>query len=191
MAVIFLASTSLWSAESDARQADHPFGERVEVEQLHHARMVINAPSTRQFDPTRRTQIILYALPNSNTIEQTIGCRADAGQDWHFDIQHIAAQTRLLREIEPKLNIVVCYLEADGLSWPAWRQKWPASPALSRQIVQRVLEHAPGTDKRLTLAAHSGGGSFIWAYLDAGDAIQESVQRIALLDANYSYSDER
>ncbi|HWP40678.1 MAG TPA: hypothetical protein VNL70_07105, partial [Tepidisphaeraceae bacterium] len=96
----------------------------------------------------------------------------------------------LLREIQPDINIVVAYLEAEGLSWPAWRQKRAASPVLIREMVDQVIARAPGRDKRLTLAAHSGGGSFIWAYLDGGDVIQETIERIILLDANYSYSDE-
>ncbi|WP_428939749.1 hypothetical protein [Fontivita pretiosa] len=190
LAVMLLARTSSWSAEADSRRADNPFGEQVAVWRLHEARIVINAPPAERFGQARPTRIVLYALPNGNTIEQTIGCRANPQQDWHFDIQHIGAQTRLLREIQPDINIVVAYLEAEGLSWPAWRQKRAASPGLIREMVEQVIARAPGRDKRLTLAAHSGGGSFIWAYLDGGDAIQEMIERIVLLDANYSYSDE-
>jgi hypothetical protein len=37
---------------------------------------------------------------------------------------------------------------------------------------------------------HSGGGAFIWAFIDASDSIPDYVDRIALLDANYSFDDE-
>jgi len=35
--------------------------------------------------------IILYALPNGNTTEHTMGKKKVEGDDWHFDIQHIKA----------------------------------------------------------------------------------------------------
>src|SRR5205823_4762138 len=43
--------------------------------------------------------LILYALPNGNTAEQTIGKVIKPGEDWHYDIQHIAAQIRFLRQV--------------------------------------------------------------------------------------------
>ena len=42
-------------------------------------------------------ELVVYALPNGNTLEQTLGRKLRNGDDWHFDIQHIAAQTRFLR----------------------------------------------------------------------------------------------
>jgi len=45
-------------------------------------------------------------------------------------------------------------------------------------------EHGP---HRLT--GHSGGGSFLFGYIDAADDIPAAVDRIVFLDANYSYSD--
>lgn len=142
------------------------------------------------FDPARPTQLIFYLLPNGNTIEWTIGCQRGPGLDWHYDIQHIGAQTRALREISPDQNIVVVYLEADGRSWPTWRQKRPDNPKLIRQIVDQVADLVPGSSKSITLAAHSGGGSFITGFINGGDSIPDSIGRIIYLDANYSYSDD-
>ena len=42
---------------------------------------------------------------------------------------------------------------------------------------------------RIALAGHSGGGSFLFGFIDGGDAIPDDVERIVFLDANYSYSD--
>jgi len=57
--------------------------------------------------------LILYALPNGNTIEQTKGRRVAEGLDWHFGIQHIAAQTRYLRRyMESLLQNSVTALES-------------------------------------------------------------------------------
>src|SRR5205814_6050771 len=55
--------------------------------------------------------LILYALPNGNTTEQTIGKTIQSGDDWHYDIQHIGAQTRFLRRMLPNRPIIVAYLE--------------------------------------------------------------------------------
>src|SRR5580704_14182658 len=61
-------------------------------------RVLANAPA--EFDPKKPTYLVLYATPNGSTIEQTLGC-ASEGLDWHFDIQHVAAQVRKLREVSP------------------------------------------------------------------------------------------
>ena len=69
--------------------------------------------------------LILYALPNGNTTAQTMGKKMAQGDDWHFDIQHIRAQTAFIRNTLPNKNVVVAYLENDLKSWPAWKQKHP------------------------------------------------------------------
>ena len=56
-------------------------------------RILINAPAVNIFDRNKPTEIVLFALPNGNTIEQTVGKRLNPGDDWHYDIQHIGAQT--------------------------------------------------------------------------------------------------
>lgn len=40
------------------------------------------------------------------------------------------------------------------------------------------------------LIAHSGGGSFIFGYINAVSQLPDRLQHIAFIDANYSYSDE-
>src|SRR5881392_1277458 len=47
------------------------------------ARVLIDAPAPAQLDMRRPTRLIIYALPNGNTIEQTFGARKAAGLDWH------------------------------------------------------------------------------------------------------------
>ena len=142
----------------------------------------------------RTTRLIFYATPNGNTAEQTLGSRLETGTDWHFDIQHIAAQTRRLRELTPTENIVLICVQADGLSWPAWRQKHPNNAFLIRALVQDWVNHAqiwePTATLRVSLSGHSGGGSFLFGFLNGCETIPETVDRIAFLDANYSYSDD-
>ena len=67
----------------------------------------INAPSKEMFDSAKKTLLIFYALPSGNSIEWTIGKKLKPGDDWHFDIQHIGAQTRFLREVYKEANIIV------------------------------------------------------------------------------------
>src|SRR5262245_19154657 len=82
-------------------------------------RVFVNAPLPLA-KPNR--QIVIYATPNGNTIEQTLGCSMAEGRDWHFDIQHVAAQIRRLREISPDEDIVLAVVQAPKQSWPTFRQ---------------------------------------------------------------------
>ena len=86
-------------------------------------KILINAPAPDKFDPEKPVCLAFFALPNGNTTEQTIGKVMEPGDDWHYDIQHIGAQTRFIRENVPEYNFVTVYLENDLLSWPAWKAK--------------------------------------------------------------------
>src|SRR5579859_4106017 len=97
------------------------FGEQtVSYEIAPEVKVHINTPI--KLVMSKKLRLIIYVLPNGNSIEQTIGKKLNPGDDWHFDIQHIGAQTRFLRNALPNENIVVAYLEAGKKSWPAWRK---------------------------------------------------------------------
>lgn len=132
--------------------------------------------------------IALYALPNGNTTEQTIGKIPGEGESWRFDIQHIGAQARLLRAMMPELPLVVAYVEAHGLSWPGWRQRHPDNAAMIQELLDAIDAQVPGDKPTWTITGHSGGGSFLWGFLNGVERIPESVTRIATLDSNYSFS---
>ena len=83
----------------------------------------INTPGESSFAAGKQVLLIFYALPNGNTTDQTIGKVLQPGDDWHYDIQHIGAQTRFLRDLIKDRTVVVVYLEAESKSWPAWRKK--------------------------------------------------------------------
>ncbi|HEX7844975.1 MAG TPA: hypothetical protein VF476_04180, partial [Chitinophagaceae bacterium] len=72
-------------------------------------RVTIDKPSF--LSQRKETIITFFALPNGNTTEQTMGKKMKEGDDWHFDIQHIRAQTRFIRKEMPEKNFVVIYLE--------------------------------------------------------------------------------
>src|SRR5262245_2373127 len=151
-------------------------------------RVIVNAAGDH--DPSRPSRLAIYATPNGNSIEQTLGCEKVEGLDWHFDIQHVAAQIRRLRELTKDENVVLACLEAEGLSWPAWRRATANSSARIRSIVEGLRQLVPGVPVRVTLTGHSGGGSFIFGFLNSADAIPDYIERIAFLDANYAYSDD-
>lgn len=152
-------------------------------------RIQINASAEEKFVSTWPTFLILYALPNGNTIEQTAGRRMSDGLDWHFNIQHIGAQTRRLREITPGENIVIVYLEAGGKSWPQWRRKFANSNELIARIVDTIRNELRSFNPKVILTGHSGGGSFVFGFLNGVETIPEYVTRISFLDSNYGYDD--
>ncbi|HEV2331147.1 MAG TPA: hypothetical protein VGY56_20380, partial [Verrucomicrobiae bacterium] len=121
------------------------------------------------------------------TIEETIGKRIVPGDDWHFDIQHIGAQTRWLRRVVTNETIVVAYLEADTKSWPAWRRSHSNSDRRILEILNEVCGIFASNQLEVVLASHSGGGSLIFGYLNAVDEIPARVRRIAFLDSDYAY----
>lgn len=151
-------------------------------------RIYVNSPG--DFDARRPTQLVIFALPNGNTIEQTLGCGLAEKQDWHFQIQHIAAQIRKLRSLSDE-NIILACVEAKGLSWPTWRKARPDNAVMIRKLVDEIVHHCPTDPRAIALTGHSGGGSFITGYINGGESIPAAVNRIAYLDANYSYSDEQ
>ncbi len=59
----------------------------------------------------KKTIIVFYACPAGNTIEMTIGKQMEDDNDWHYDIRHIGAQTRFLRNTLKDKNIITVYLQ--------------------------------------------------------------------------------
>lgn len=148
-------------------------------------RIVVNRPA--RVDSAKPVRLVLYALPNGNTIEQTLGRHPAPGEDWHFGIQHIAAQTRWLRERHPENTLMVAYLECAGKSWPAWCRKHSDSGRRIAAMTAMLRRQFAGPSLKLVLTGHSGGGAFIFRWLDSQEAIPYDVERIAFLDSNYAY----
>ena len=134
----------------------------------------------------KKSMLVIYALPNGNTTEQTMGKKMKEGDDWHYDIQHIRAQTAFLRQLL-KENLVVAYLENSYKSWPSWKQKHKNFRKEIIHMTDTLMSLLPGSKKSLQLNGHSGGGSFIFGYLDAQDVLPSYLTRISFLDSNYGY----
>ncbi len=150
----------------------------------------INSPRADLLKPGNRTRLIFFALPNGNSIEWTAGKKMLAGNDWHYDIQHIAAQTRYLRSQLPEQNIITVYLATRQKSWPAWKRAYTDYPERIQSVVNLVTERFQALQPRITLNSHSGGGSFIFGYLDGVDHIPGTIDRLAFIDSSYGYEEK-
>jgi hypothetical protein len=135
----------------------------------------------------KETILTFFALPNGNTTEQTMGKKMSEGDDWHFDIQHIRAQTLFIRKQIPEKNFVVIYLENNLKSWPAWKSRRPHFRDLIPHVIDSLTALIPGNMKNIYLNGHSGGGSFIFGYLASFEKIPSQVKRISFLDSDYGY----
>ena len=164
------------------------------------SRIFVNSPSRGLINSKLPTKIIFFALPNGNTIEQTAGKLMTPADDWHFDIQHIAAQTRFLREKDRKHNYIVVYMQASMKAWTTHSAKYPESPRLYTHLIDTVCKIiAGGSNKDISpvplkkqeviLSSHSGGGRFIFNYIAGVDKIPSKVKGIVFIDSSYGYED--
>ena len=151
-------------------------------------RILINAP-LRGFGKNDNVLLVFFALPNGNTIEWTFGKLLKPTDDWHYNIQHIGAQTRFLREVLKGQTVIVVYLEAGQKSWPAWKKETPNFLQEVKSMVDNTSALFSQWNPSIVLNGHSGGGRFIFSYLEAVGKIPENVKRIAFLDSNYGYED--
>ncbi|MEI6140281.1 MAG: hypothetical protein WCP85_13520 [Mariniphaga sp.] len=151
-------------------------------------RILINAP-LKGFGKNDRVLLIFFALPNGNTIEWTFGKQLKENDDWHFNIQQIGAQARFLREVIKDRTVVVAYLEAGQKSWPAWKKETPGFLHEVKSMVDNTTKLFAQWKPQIVLNGHSGGGRFIFSYLEAVGKIPENVKRIAFLDSDYGYED--
>jgi hypothetical protein len=172
-----------------AWQTNPAFAERSATFQLlPDVRVQLNEPLPSTAGPGHSpVLLVIYALPNGNTIEQTAGRKLQPGDDWHFGIQHIAAQTRFVRLADTNRMWMVAYLEAAQKSWPAWRKANAPFPEQIPALVGSLAQMQTNRAVRIVLSGHSGGGSFIFGFLNAVGEIPDNIERIALLDANYAY----
>ena len=78
---------------------------RVDSFRVGDIKVTIDQPAVMR--ENRELIISFFALPNGNTTEQTMGKKMQQGDDWHFDIQHIAAQTRFIRQQLKRKDVVL------------------------------------------------------------------------------------
>ena len=184
--LLIAVSADAWSQSLPGFQKSAPFDEQVKWSRLGNGvRVLINAPASLS---TKPRVLIVFATPNGNTIEQSLGCKAAKDLDWRFDIQHVAAQLRRLREINSERDFVLAVVQAPKLSWPTFRSEQAGANTIIRDLVAALTKEVSA--EQVVLTCHSGGGSFLFGYLNSFDTLPPSLSRIVFLDANYSYSDD-
>ena len=151
----------------------------------------INAPSIAEFDPALPTALVLYALPNGNSIDWTIGRQKADGDDWHFQIQHIGAQTRFIRSMKPGFNLVTVYLESEQQSWGNWVRAGNDRCTKIKEVIESLIDIFEDFNPHVILSGHSGGGNFVFGFMDSVDTIPSYVKRIVFLDSNYNWDNAR
>ena len=87
----------------------------------------------------------------------------------------------------PDERIVLVCAEAHGLSWPNLRRTRAGCECQDCADGGRVATTVWNDDTKVTLTGHSGGGSFMFGVIEASDEIPNYIDRIAFLDANYSF----
>ncbi len=151
--------------------------------------LTIDEPSINVKKPSK---VVLYALPNGNTTAQTFGKKLAKGDDWHYNIQHIGAQTQFVRNTDSKYNYIIIYVENSLKSWPQWRRQTANADQLINKIVDSIYQRYQNLKPHITLSGHSGGGSFIFGYLNAQTTTLPSyIERIGFIDATYAYETEK
>lgn len=161
-------------------------------------RVVADIPPLNEINQKKRTRVIFFALPNGNTIEQSAGKILSPGDDWHYDIQHISAQTKFIREQSSQYNYITVYLEAAGLSWPGYASKLGNNMVPYRELVDSVCKiidkitngKVSINSQDIILGSHSGGGRFVFNYISADSEIPHKVKKIFFLDSVYGFEDE-
>jgi len=187
-ATLMACSPQLHSAELPGFHTSPYFGEQIlNIDVEPDISIQINAPSSERFMVSKPVGLVLYALPNGNTLEHTVGKVMHEGDDWHYNIQHIGAQTRFLRQQVQDYNLVTVYLGTSQKSWPAWKAQHPDYAAIVQTTVDSLLVRFEAYHPFLVLSGHSGGGRFILSYLDGFEDIPARVRRISFLDSNYGY----
>ena len=151
----------------------------------------INAPAETKFGKDKPTKLVLYALPNGNSTDWTIGKMPAEGDDWHYHIQHIGAQTRYIRASDPECNFITVYLEADTKSWGSRRKAEPTRDQKIKETVEYILSLFSKYNPHIELNSHSGGGNFIFGFMDAVSEIPDYAKRISFIDSNYNWDNER
>ncbi len=148
----------------------------------------INAPGKDSLKQDKKTIIVFYACPAENTIEWTIGKEMEEEDDWHYDIQHIGAQTRFLRNTLKDKNVITIYIQPTDNAWQLYDNNHPNDYIdLIQSMTNSILAPFSEFDYKVTLNSHSAGGSWVFRYILGVKEIPQWINRFGFLDSNYNY----
>jgi|GEM_PF-793967 len=147
----------------------------------------INAPGKDSLKLDKETIICFFACPAGNTIEWTIGKQMEPGDDWHYDIQHIGAQTRFLRKTLKDKNLIVIYTQTTDNGWNLYSGKHTDHVQRIQAVTLHALQDFSEFDYKVTLNGHSAGGGFVLRNLLNHPEVPAWIDRLGFLDSNYNY----
>lgn len=153
--------------------------------------VIVTYDEPYQIHANKPLKLVLYALPNGSTMEKGYGKLAQKDDPAVFESQHIGAQTAIIRKLDTTHTYVVVYIENDLKSWPAWvkaqENKQPQEQIAA--IVDHIQRKYAAWNPEIALTAHSGGGRFMFSYLESQAAVPQAIKRLVFLDANYGYEE--
>lgn len=179
--ILQLWAISVQGQDKDSLMLRLSFGDEISVS--------IDCPAAVMQKKRKPLILILYALPNGSNIAQTMGRRMTGDLDWKFDIQHIRAQTEFIRKADKSHRYAIAYLENRYLSWPHWKARHADHAKIVLALVDSLRHFFRPDSCVVFLNGHSGGGRFIFSYLDAVKNIPSYIKRISFLDSDYGYED--
>lgn len=151
--------------------------------------ITVEAPET--LDPKKPTELIFFTLPNGNNIDWTAGKLLEEGDDWHYNIQHVSAQTRFMKANDPGKNYVTVYLKDQKRSWTTWRYRHAdILPQTLESIISDISALYKDYRPEVTLSSHSGGGYFLFEYIRTAKTINPLINRFVFIDSVYGYLEE-
>ncbi|MCD6336867.1 MAG: hypothetical protein J7M01_01375, partial [Candidatus Marinimicrobia bacterium] len=103
----------------------------------------------------KKTIIVFYVYPAGNTIEMTIEKQTEDGDDWHYDIRHIGAQTRFLRNTLKDKNIITVYLQTTDNAWQLYDDYHSNDGSVVQPMATSILTRFSDVDYKVILNSHS------------------------------------
>lgn len=150
----------------------------------------IRVDAPQMLDPAKPTEIIFYALPNGCNLDHAEGRWCGPNDDERFGSQHIAAQTKFIRENNPETNYISVCLMENHHSWTTWRRRHAdLIPQTLEAVLMEVIDRYADYKPTVTLGSHSGGGYFLWEYIRASECINPMIKRLVFIDSTYGYMD--
>lgn len=174
-------ATELWEANDEAEKKSlkqFEVSDTYEIMDLEGGKVKVALDYGKNFSINRPHELVIFATPNGAT---------------HLsEAKLLENQASVLRNSVGGAgrNIVIAYVSAEGGKWPNYLFSNPTNVArINQRILTRVYEGANHiAPKAISLDAHSGGGSYIFNFIDNSPEIPSSISSLNLYDCLYAYN---
>ncbi len=98
-------------------------------------------------------------------------------------------QSAELRASRPGRNIIIAFVAPPGSKWPNYLSSNPTNVTkIHEVIVSRVRTATNSAPQSIALDAHSGGGAYIFNFINYSPEIPSSISSFNLYDCLYAYN---